>query len=234
MVLAVENLRKSFSNIQVLRKLSLSFREGKVTTVAGPNGVGKSTLIRIILGFVRPDSGIVTIDGFNVTGTFRYRSGVGYMQQKPEYPENLTVKEILALAKDLRGYKDEPDMELFHEFKFGTEADKKFKELSGGNKQKVNAILSFMFRPSLIILDEPTAGLDPYSAVCLKNKIHSEKTNGKTIILTTHHHADIKELTDDIVFLKDGNVVYAHELATLLNEHHGESLEAIMAHYFKA
>jgi Cu-processing system ATP-binding protein len=213
----------------VLKGLDVEVAAGSVTAILGPNGAGKTTLIKSILGLVRPDGGTIDVNGVRVNGDAAYRAAIGYMPQIPRYPENLTVREILHMIKDLRGRFDDLDEELVGLFDLESQFDKSFRTLSGGNRQRVSASLAFLFRPDLLILDEPTAGLDPLASSTLKDKVLREKERGRTVVLTSHVMSEIEELADTVVYILDG-VVYFEESVTSLLERTGEgTLERAMA-----
>jgi len=228
-VIRVEKLNKRFGRLQVLDGLDLEIGDGRVTAILGPNGAGKTTLIKSILGLVRPDSGAIRVDGGLIGDDGRYRERIGYMPQIPRYPENLTVEEILHMIKDLRGRFDDLDDELVGNFDLERQFAKPFKTLSGGNRQRVSAALAFMFRPEILILDEPTAGLDPLASSMLKDKVLSEKSRGRTLILTSHVMSEVEELADVVVYLLDGRVYFEESVPGLLERTGEPTLERAMA-----
>ena len=170
----------------VLRGIDLAVKAGRVTAMLGPNGAGKSTLIRVLLGLARPDEGTVTVAGIPVGDDPGYRAAIGYMPQQPNFPENLTGREVVRLLRELRGHTVPEDDELFEAFALAAELDKPVRILSGGTKQKLNAALAFMFRPRILLLDEPTAGLDPVASGVLKARILSARQAGVTVLLVSH------------------------------------------------
>lgn len=232
-MITIENLQKKFGNLHVLRGVNLEIQNSHVTAILGPNGAGKTTLIKSMFGLVKPDSGIITVNGTVINGNADYRHDLGYMPQIARYPDNLTVTEIIEMVKDIRGIPDDPDEELFHVFNMKAELGKKFKTLSGGNRQKVSAVLAFLFRPSIVFLDEPTAGLDPVSSSCLKDKIRREKEEGKTIILTSHIMSEIQELADTVVYIMEGNIQFEMSVSSLLNTTGEPTLERAIARKMK-
>ena len=173
----------------------------------GPNGSGKTTLIKSILGMVIPDKGEIKIEGNSVLKQSAYRNNINYLPQIANFPANLTVNELIKMVKNLRP-KEAHDKELIELFALEPFLDKKLGNLSGGTKQKVNIVLTFMFESDLIILDEPTTGLDPISLIHLKEIIHLEKEKGKTILITTHIMSFVEEIADEIVFLLDGEIYF--------------------------
>jgi Cu-processing system ATP-binding protein len=228
-VIRVEKLNKRFGRLQVLNNLDLEIGQGRVTAVLGPNGAGKTTLIKSILGLVKPDSGRIEVGGVRVNGDSSYRERIGYMPQIPRYPENLTVQEILHMIKDLRGRFDDLDDELIANFDLERQFEKPFKTLSGGNRQRVSAALAFLFRPEVLFLDEPTAGLDPLASSMLKDKILNEKKRGRTFVLTSHVMAEVEELADVVVYILDGSVYFEESVDGLLERTGEPTLERAMA-----
>ena len=225
----VKGLEKSFGALQVLRGLDLSIGRGRVTAVVGPNGAGKTTLIKIILGLTRADSGTVRIDGTMVGSDDSYRSRIGYMPQIGRFPENLTALDLMALLRDLRGGAAEADDELIDRLLLRDHLRKPIRELSGGTRQKVNAVLAFLFRPELLILDEPTVGLDPLSSGIVKDKILAERGEGRTVVLTSHIMSELEELADDVAFLADGQIGYSGTLFDLKRITRQNNLERAVA-----
>lgn len=207
-MISVTGLTKKFGKINALRDFSYDFRKGQVTTIVGPNGSGKTTLMKCILGFLRTTEGDIYFNGRSIKGDSVYRQKIGYMAQKPSFPENLFPIEIIDLIKSMRNGSTEYDEGLISEFEYYSELEKPFHSLSGGNKQKLNAIISFLFSPELIILDEPTAGLDPLTSKILKEKIKLERDKGKTILLTSHIIDEIEELTNDLIMLYEGELKF--------------------------
>ena len=205
-MIKIEKLNKKFGKLQVLKDIDLEMQDGNIYAIVGPNASGKTTLIKSILGLVKPDSGNIDVNGEGVNGNYSYRKYLGYMPQIARFPENLTVKEILHLVRDLRGNPEKTDHELIQKLKIEKELNKKLKNLSGGTRQKVSAIIAFLFDPQTLILDEPTAGLDPISSGVLKDKIISDSKAGKTFILTSHIMNEVEELANQIIFLLDGEI----------------------------
>ncbi len=204
----VEGLAKRFGAIEALRDISLQIRKGAVTAVVGPNGSGKSTLLKILLGLVKADSGQIVFQGTDLNGQPDYRRHIGYMPQEGHFPENLRVSEVVSLLKSVRAPDAELDDRLMVELNVEQELKKRVGTLSGGTRQRLNAALAFLFCPGLLILDEPTAGLDPVSTRTVKEEIMRLRSDGKTVVISSHILSDIDELADDIVFLCDGNLLF--------------------------
>jgi Cu-processing system ATP-binding protein len=229
-VVSGSGVTKRFGRQQVLRGVDLAVKAGRVTAILGPNSSGKSTLIKLLLGLIRPDGGSLAVDGEAVGDDPGYRARIGYMPQQPRFPENLTGREVVRLLRDLRGHAVPEDDELFGTFGLAGELDKPVRTLSGGTRQKLNAATAFMFRPSLLILDEPTAGLDPVARGVLKAKIRTARRAGATVLLVSHVLSEMEELVDDVVFLLDGVVEFAGSLRQLRTDTSEPTLERAIAH----
>jgi len=208
-MITIAGLTKRFGALPVLRQLDLEITTGRVTAILGPNAAGKTTLMKTILGLTRADGGKILIDGERVGDDPAYRSRVGYMPQIARFPENLSADELIAMVRDLRGSDVETDDDLITRFRLGEQLRKPLRVLSGGTRQKVNAVLAFLFKPDLLVLDEPTAGLDPVSSGILKDKIAEVRDAGRTVVVTSHVLSELDALADDIAFLVDGRLRYA-------------------------
>ena len=228
-MIRASGLVKRFGSVEVLRGLDLEVRPGRVTAVVGPNGAGKTTLIKTILGLVRPDAGRVLFDGERIGEDPAYRARIGYMPQIARFPENLTGAELLAMLRDLRGGDAPTDEELVERFRLAPQLGKPLRTLSGGTRQKVNAVMALLFDPDLLVLDEPTAGLDPVSSGTLKDKLRAARQAGKTLIVTSHIMSELEELADDVAFLLDGRVQFAGSLHDLKLQTRQLNLERAVA-----
>jgi Cu-processing system ATP-binding protein len=222
-------LRKRFGRLEVLRGIDLAISPGRITAIVGPNAAGKTTLIKTILGMVRPDSGTVRVDDVIVGRDPGYRERIGYMPQAARFPEQLSGREVLRLLTTVRGRRTGLDEALIGQFGLEPHLDRAVARLSGGTRQKLNAAVAFLFRPSLLILDEPTAGLDPMTAGLLKDKVLRAPAEGATVILTSHIMSEIEELAQDLVFLAEGRVIYQGPVASLLTRSGEPRLERAIA-----
>ncbi len=222
------NLNKSFGKNHVLNNLDLEIRGNSITAVIGPNGSGKTTLIKSLLGLVIPDSGEIKLDGINILGKSKFRNQIAYLPQIARFPENLNGMELIDMIKNLRNSPANAN-ELIQLFDFEKELYKKVGTLSGGNKQKLNLLLCLMFDNPLIILDEPSNGLDPIALINLKTYLKNLKLKGKTIVLTTHIMSFIEELVDNIIFLLNGKIYYNGSLEKLLQMENTNRLELAIA-----
>ncbi len=216
-MLEIVGLKKAFGRLEVLKGIDLSVRRNGIFAILGPNGSGKTTLIKSVLGLVIPDDGDIRLNGKSVIGEWKYRNDVNYLPQIADFPSNLKVDELFGMIKNLRP-KDANDTPLIEAFGLEPFMQKRLGHLSGGTKQKVNIALTFMFDSELIILDEPTAGLDPISLIHLKELIRAEKERGKTILITSHIMSFVEEITDEIVFLLEGVIHFEGPVEKLKSE----------------
>ena len=232
-MIEVVGLVKRYGRTPVLRGVDLRVRRGRVTAIVGPNGAGKTTLIKAILGLARPDGGQIAVDGVPLDGGVDYRARIGYMPQIARFPENLSGAELLALLADLRRGGGSgavaPDEELVERFRLRAQLDQPLRTLSGGTRQKVNAVMAFLFHPDLLFLDEPTAGLDPVASSILKDKVLAERAGGRTFVLTSHIMSELEELADDVAFMLDGRVRFCGPLEELKRATRQANLERAIA-----
>ncbi len=227
--LGVRGLEKSFGALRVLDSLTLDFDPGRITALLGPNGAGKTTLLKCFLGLVRPDGGSITVGESEVDGSADYRHAIGFMPQLPHLPAQLTGWELAAMLDDLRDFDGEPDEELVDAFAIRAEMDKPFGTLSGGTRQRVNAALAFRYQAPIMILDEPTAGLDPVAALALKEKVRARREEGCTIVITSHNLGELESLAESVIFLLEGRARFSGTLEKLLEETGRSTLEEAIA-----
>lgn len=224
-MIQINNLTKKFQKFTALDEVNLSFENGHSIALIGPNGCGKTTMIKCILGLNVVVEGDILVDGKSVKEDYKYREIIGYMPQIGRYPENMTIEETIKMIKDTRKTSgDNLDTELLEAFELENIYDKKMRTLSGGTTQKVSAVLAFLFNPKVIILDEPTAGLDPLATEILKNKIIKEKNKGKLIIITSHLLSELDDIISEIVFMNEGKVVVHQSVEDLKKETNTEKI----------
>lgn len=224
-MIEVKNLTKKFSKFTALDDLNLTFTNGKSIALIGPNGCGKTTLIKSILGLNVIETGDILVDGKSVKDDYLYRQDIGYMPQIGRYPENMSIGQTIKMIKDTRKISETHlDTELLENFELEKMYGKKMGTLSGGTTQKVSAVLAFMFDPKVIILDEPTAGLDPLASEILKNKIIKEKNRGKLIIITSHLLSELDDIVSEIVFMNEGKIIVQQSVTDLMNERKSEKI----------
>ncbi len=221
----IKGLNKKFGDHnQVLQNISIRIPSGCSFALLGPNGSGKSTFLKCLLGVVTPDSG--KLKGIDP------QTMVGYMPQNPAFPKNLRVIDLIrffeSLTRDIPKYKDQ----LIHDMRINTFSNKKIAHLSHGMKQKINILQCFMFNPSIIILDEPTAGLDPSISYYLKEFINFRKKEEKTILFTSHIMSEVEEMADEMAVLIEGEIVLHSKPSLVTKKANAKNLEEAVRIYW--
>jgi Cu-processing system ATP-binding protein len=208
-MIIANNINKHFGKLKALDNLTVTCNKGECIALIGPNGSGKTTFIKSILGMVVCNSGFITFNDKNILHNWEYRSKIGYMPQIGRYPDNMTIGQLLEMMKDIRGVKKSMlDEELLEKFDLYKLLHKRMSTLSGGTRQKVSASLAFLFNPEVLILDEPTAGLDPVASEILKEKIISEKTKNKLVLITSHILSELDDLVTQVIYMQEGRLQF--------------------------
>lgn len=229
-MIIASNVTKRFGKLQALNNISATCNKGECIALIGPNGSGKTTFIKSILGMVVPDSGFITFNGKNILHDWHYREHIGYMPQIGRYPENMTIGHVIRMMKDIRKKSGNAlDEDLINAFNLNDLLDKRMRTLSGGTRQKVSASLAFLFDPKVLILDEPTAGLDPVSSEILKEKINKEKQKGKLVMITSHILSELDDLVTQVMYLQDGNLKFHTSIQELRNKTGEQKLSRAIA-----
>lgn len=224
------HLTKSFGRLRALDDVGVSMERGQSVLLIGPNGSGKTTFIKCVLGLVIPDKGELTLDGECLLSNPLLRSNIGYMPQIGRFPDHLRVGQILEMMREIRrGTHTRTDEDLVEAFGIDQIAHKTARTLSGGMRQKLSACLAFLFDPGILILDEPTAGLDPVAAEILKEKVRAERSKNKLVLLTSHILNDLDEITSDVLYLIDGRVRFYRPIAELFEEYGDPKLGRVIA-----
>lgn len=233
-MISIQNISKRFNRLQVLDKVNAEFTNGECIALIGPNGCGKTTLIKSILGMVVPDSGDILFNNVRIKDQFKYREQIGYMPQIGRYPENMTIGQVIGMITGIRNYNGKLDEDLLQAYKLKDLFSKKMRTLSGGTTQKVSATIAFLFNPAVLILDEPTAGLDPIASEILKEKINAEKEKGKLVILTSHLLSELDELVTQVVFMQEGGILFHKGTDTLKAETNTQTIAKAITQLLKA
>jgi Cu-processing system ATP-binding protein len=214
-MIGLKAVSKNFGKLIALDNINIAFDAGRSYALIGPNGSGKTTLIKSILGMVIPTTGDILVNDSSIRHDWKYRENIGYMPQIGHYPENMRIGQLIDMMRNIRSNAQQADEELLDAFKLKSIYDKRMHALSGGTRQKVSAALAFLFHAPILILDEPTAGLDPVAAEVLKEKIIREKSAGKLLIISSHILSEMDEMSTDVVYLVDGKIQYQNSLEEL-------------------
>ena len=229
-MIIASNVSKQFGKLKALDNVSVTCNKGECIALIGPNGSGKTTLIKSILGMVVCDSGFITFNGNNIRHHWQYREKIGYMPQIGRYPDNMSIGQVLSMMKDIRNMKNGMlDEELIRRFELNTMLSKRMRTLSGGTRQKVSAALAFLFNPEVLILDEPTAGLDPLASEILKEKIIAEKNKGKLVLITSHILSELDGLISQVIYMQDGKLCFHKNISELKADTGEEKLSKVIA-----
>lgn len=224
----IRNLHKAYGKTGVLKGVDIELPDGRITAVLGPNGSGKTTLIKCILGMVIGQQGEIIVGGRNIKGDWLYRRDIGYLPQIARFPENLRLRELIRMVKDIR---NQPafDSELISLFGLEPYLGKPLRHLSGGTRQKVNILIAFMFDCHYLILDEPTVGLDPLALIRFKDLLIRKKETGSAILLTTHIVSLVEELADEVIFILEGKIYFQGKVEDLKAQSNETNLERAIA-----
>ncbi|PKP01973.1 MAG: copper ABC transporter ATP-binding protein [Bacteroidetes bacterium HGW-Bacteroidetes-9] len=234
-MIEISKLQKRYGRIHALRGIDLNFSPDQVTALVGPNASGKTTLIKCLLGMVIPDGGTIIFDGKTIAGDVGYKNRIGYMPQIGRYPDNMNMGYLFGMMKDLgKGrVNGQFDEDLIEAFILNEMFGKSMRSLSGGTRQKVSAALAFLFKPEVVILDEPTAGLDPMASEILKQKIQKEKEAGKLILITSHIMSEVEEIADSIAYIVEGEAKFYKKITEIKSETGEERLGKALFHLLR-
>ena len=208
-ILSVRNIVKTFGDVRAVDGVSFNVRRGTITGLLGRNGAGKTTTIRMITGIFMPDAGSIEWEASSSGVAFRDR--IGYLPEERGLYKQMKVVELLLFLAEIKGKKNAGTRAAIdrwlERFELGEKRDAKVEELSKGNQQKVQLIGTLLHDPDLIILDEPQSGLDPVNMVLVRNLLRDLKSEGKTILLSTHMMAEAERMADEIILIHRGKVV---------------------------
>lgn len=214
-MIKIEGLTKEFGNGKGIFDVTFEVKQGEVFGFLGPNGAGKSTTIRHLMGFIKPSKGAATINGFDCwKEADQVKKHVGYLPGEIAFPEEMTAYDFIRLIAGMKGMSDLGRAEEFIE-KFQLDMRVHIKKMSKGMKQKLAIVAAFLHDPNILILDEPSTGLDPLMQNILVDFILEEKKCGKTILISSHIFDEIKDTADTICIIKNGKIVESGDLKTL-------------------
>ncbi len=214
--IVVEGLSKSYGRIKALENISFTVRRGEVFGYLGPNGAGKTTTIRVLMGFVKPDRGKVSVLGFDVTGRgfAEARRRIGFVPGDFDFPRGLRGRDIIRLFSRLHSVESSRLDELLGTFPL--DLGMRVEAYSTGMKQLLAVVLAFMHRPELVIMDEPTMGLDPLMRRRLLEFIREEARRGATIFFSSHVLNEVQMVADRVALLRNGRLVALESIESLL------------------
>ncbi|MBL7982582.1 MAG: ABC transporter ATP-binding protein [Flavobacteriales bacterium] len=205
----LQGVGKRYGALWALRHVDCAFHAGEVVMLIGPNASGKTTLIKSLLGLVRPTEGLIKVNDEVIGSDPAYRRAIGYMPQISQFPATLTIGQLLEMMADIRELgKSELEDSLVEELGLAAQLDKRLSTLSGGTKQKVSAVLALRTRPSILVMDEPTAGLDPVSSKRVLQRAAAVRDTGGTVLITSHLMEEVESLADRVAYLEDGTLKF--------------------------
>ena len=215
-IISVKKLTKKYGNFRAVSNISLNVQEGEIFGLIGPNGAGKSTTMRSMLNFIFPTNGEISIAGLDsVKDYLAIRNLIGYLPGEFTTYDNMTGLEYLTHMMNLRNKPEKIDYAKSLAKKFDLDLNKKSKQLSKGNKQKIGIIQAFCHDPEILILDEPTSGLDPLKQQEFDELILKFKEKGKTIFISSHVLPEVEMLCDRVAIIKNGKIVAENTMAQL-------------------
>jgi ABC-2 type transport system ATP-binding protein len=228
----ITNVEKSYKSLKALGGVSLTIEEGEFFGLLGPNGAGKTTLISTIAGLIRPDKGSVAIHGHDVVTDFRAaRMKLGVVPQELVFDPFFTVRETLRLQSGYFGLKNNDKWidEVMDNLDLSNKADVNMRALSGGMKRRVLVAQALVHKPPVIVLDEPTAGVDVELRQTLWKFIARLNREGHTVVLTTHYLEEAQAMCQRVAMLKSGKVVALDTMAALIRRISGSQLNVHLA-----
>lgn len=217
-IIEIKNLTKTYGKNRGIEAVNLKVKEGEIFGFIGPNGAGKSTTIKLLLNLIFPTSGEAKILGLDcVTETTKIKESLGYVPSEVRYYDNMKVQELIDYAKSFRKNIDNDYVQELCKT-FDVELEKNISELSLGNKKKVAIVQAILHKPKLLILDEPTNGLDPLIQQKLFNTLLSLKKEGTTIFLSSHNLTEVEEFCDRVAIIKEGKIIDVKNISDFSNK----------------
>jgi len=213
----ISNLTKYYGKTVGIQDLSLTIKQGEIFGFLGPNGAGKTTTIRCMLNILIPNQGFVQINHETVSrNTSHLKEDIGYLPGELYFPKGFSVKNLLDYMESLKKKPCTKTKEMLE--RFDLEPNKKIQALSHGNKQKLGIVLAFMHDPSIVIMDEPSSGLDPLLQQKLYDLILEEKARGKTIFFSSHNLDEVQKICDRVAIIRENKLIAVEKVAELSNK----------------
>jgi len=212
-IISVKKLKKYFGKTKAVDGISFEVKQGEIMGFLGPNGAGKTTTIRCLMDFLRPDEGSINILDLDAQDdSEELKNDIGFLSGEVKFYNNWTGREHIDFIKQIRNSKiDEQDLIAKLDF----DPSKRAKNLSTGNKQKLGLILALMHKPKVLILDEPTTGLDPLLQDVIYDVLKAEAKNGSTVFFSSHNLAEVERICDRVLILRKGKIVDTERIAEL-------------------
>jgi len=208
--LQVENLNVVYGNFQAVQNVSFAVQPGEIFGLLGPNGAGKTSTLSAVEGLIKPKSGAISVAGYSTREQPMYaRANMGVQLQATSFQPELTVAEIIQLYAGIYGIKLPKDQlgSILSEIKLQDAANKRYGQLSGGQQQRISLVIATIHDPRLVLLDEPTTGLDPQSRRQLWERIEAMRDKGHGILLTTHSMEEAESVCDRIAIIDHGQII---------------------------
>ncbi|MGH7581161.1 MAG: ABC transporter ATP-binding protein [Gemmatimonadales bacterium] len=222
-----EGFTKSYGRVLAVDGLELDVRPGETLALVGPNGSGKSTTLKAAVGLVRPTRGRVLVNGLDVAGGPEARAGLGYLPQRVSFPEGVTAREATRFYARLRGARvDDADRQI-ERVGLDDAADRPTDGYSGGMRQRLGIAIALLGRPRLLLLDEPSAALDPTGALLIRDLIGDIAAEGTTVLLSSHDLAEVSVLAGRVAIFAAGRLSALGTLAELESRAGARGLEAV-------
>lgn len=224
-ILKVEGLNVSYGSTVAVKGVSFDVRKGEIFGLLGPNGAGKTSTLSAIEGLVKFQAGTITVDGYNAKEKPLYaRAGMGVQLQSTSFQPELRVPEILQLFAGIYGVPltSQKVEEILKEIKLEDAVNKKFGQLSGGQQQRVSLFIATIHNPKLVLLDEPTTGLDPQSRRQLWERIEAVREKGHGIVLTTHSMEEAESVCDRVGIIDHGRMIIVDTPQAIIDKHRSD------------
>jgi ABC-2 type transport system ATP-binding protein len=224
-ILTVDSLNVSYGNFRAVQNVSFDVRKGEIFGLLGPNGAGKTSTLSAVEGLLKPQSGTIMVDGYNAAEKpLHARASLGVQLQSTSFQPELHVIEVLALYAGIYGLKINKDglAAILKDINLEDAALKKFGQLSGGQQQRVSLVIATIHNPRLVLLDEPTTGLDPQSRRQLWERIEAIRERGHAVLLTTHSMEEAESVCDRIAIIDHGKVIAIDAPQALIDKHRND------------
>ena len=228
--LSINNLQKKFGSFEAVKKISFSIAENQTVALLGPNGCGKTTTIAMILGLITPTSGSISINNQMLKKDHHYLSKMNFASPYVELPKKLTVLETLKVYAMMYEVPDTKNRieQLVEELNLAPILNKKTGELSSGQRNRVSLAKSIINNPEILLLDEPTASLDPDTGDFIRTFLENyKKKNSMATLLASHNMDEVSRLSDYVLMMKEGSIIDEGTALNLISKHGKENLEQV-------